>query len=91
MFIRLKETLHHSPHGNYRVYALNLNACQRVTIIERSNGFHLALGVDVDDAEKHIIIQSYKTEGEAINALESMLKAFADGFPIWDARQTPNH
>jgi len=90
MLIRLRETLHYD---HYKIYALNLNTCQRISIIESTNGFRLALDmdIDIDDTDTHIVIERYDTEQEAINAFESLMKAFAEGCPVWDARSTRNY
>lgn len=90
MLIRLRETIHQSKHGNFHVYALNLNACQRISIIKIDDSFHLALGMDASNEDEHIIVERYDTEDEAINAFESLLTAFAEGSPLWDARTTRN-
>ena len=87
MFIRLRERLHD---GAYKVYALNLNAYKRVTIVEDDDRFILALDMEMDPPGKHIVIERYKTEEEAINAFESLMDAVAEGDPLWDARTTRN-
>ena len=79
MFIKVRE----NRHQGYEVLAVNLNACDKITLNEVVGGFHLVLEKAVDvNLNKQVVIENYKKKADAIHAFENIMKAlkWAIGF-----------